>query len=126
MIERYFRVAERGSTVPRELRGGLVTFMAMAYIIVLNPLILGSVTPTDPSAKTDALGGILPVAQVAAVTALVADRLDRRGRRAARSLRRCVAGTTGIRSTGRRCQYPFPAWGWRRGHWVPKDLLNRP
>ena len=72
MIERYFRVSERGSTVPRELRGGLVTFMAMAYIIVLNPLILGSVTPTDPSAKADALGGILPVAQVAAVTALVA------------------------------------------------------
>lgn len=72
MIERYFRVAERGSTIPRELRGGLVTFMAMAYIIVLNPLILGSVTATDPSAKTDALGGILPVAQVAAVTALVA------------------------------------------------------
>lgn len=72
MIERYFRVSERGSTIPRELRGGLVTFMAMAYIIVLNPLILGSVTATDPSAKTDALGGILPVAQVAAVTALVA------------------------------------------------------
>ena len=72
MIERFFRVSERGSTIPRELRGGLVTFMAMAYIIVLNPLILGSVTATDPSAKTDALGGILPVAQVAAVTALVA------------------------------------------------------
>ena len=72
MIERYFRVSERGSTIPRELRGGLVTFMAMAYIIVLNPLILGSVTATDPSAKTDALGGILPLAQVAAVTALVA------------------------------------------------------
>lgn len=46
--------------------------MAMAYIIVLNPLILGSVTPGDPSAKADALGRILPVAQVAAVTALVA------------------------------------------------------
>ncbi|ANY06260.1 NCS2 family permease [Pseudonocardia sp. HH130630-07] len=72
MIERLFRVSERGSTVPRELRGGLVTFMAMAYIIVLNPLILGSIAPGDPSAKTDALGGILPVAQVAAVTALVA------------------------------------------------------
>ncbi|MBN9795401.1 MULTISPECIES: NCS2 family permease [Pseudonocardia] len=72
MIERLFRVSERGSTVSRELRGGLVTFMAMAYIIVLNPLILGSVTPGDPSAKADALGGILPVAQVAAVTALVA------------------------------------------------------
>ena len=72
MIERLFGVAERGSTISRELRGGLVTFMAMAYIIVLNPLILGSVAADDPSAKVDAVGGILPIAQVAAVTALVA------------------------------------------------------
>ena len=72
MIERLFGVAERGSTISRELRGGLVTFMAMAYIIVLNPLILGSISPTDPAAKVDAVGGILPIAQVAAVTALVA------------------------------------------------------
>ena len=72
MLERLFRVNARGSTVPRELRGGLVTFMAMAYVIVLNPLILGSISPTDPSAKVDAVGGILPVTQVAAVTALVA------------------------------------------------------
>ena len=72
MIERLFGVTARGSTVSRELRGGLVTFMAMAYIIVLNPLILGSVSAGDPSAKVDAAGGILPIAQVAAVTALVA------------------------------------------------------
>ncbi len=72
MIERLFGIAERGSTISRELRGGLVTFMAMAYIIVLNPLILGSVSPTDPAAKVDAVGGILPISQVAAVTALVA------------------------------------------------------
>ncbi|MFC4461454.1 NCS2 family permease [Pseudonocardia nematodicida] len=72
MIERYFRVSERGSTIPRELRGGVVTFMAMSYIIVLNPLILGSVIADDPSAKTDVLGGILSLPQVAAVTALVA------------------------------------------------------
>ncbi|MBW0105660.1 NCS2 family permease [Pseudonocardia sp. KRD291] len=72
MIERLFGVTARGSTISRELRGGLVTFMAMAYIIVLNPLILGSISATDPSAKVDALGGFLPIAQVAAVTALVA------------------------------------------------------
>ena len=72
MIERLFGVAERGSTISRELRGGLVTFMAMAYIIVLNPLVLGSISPTDPAAKADAVGGILPIPQVAAVTALVA------------------------------------------------------
>ncbi|SFF42973.1 putative MFS transporter, AGZA family, xanthine/uracil permease [Actinacidiphila alni] len=43
-LDRYFRITERGSTLPREIRGGLATFFAMAYIIVLNPIILGSAT----------------------------------------------------------------------------------
>jgi adenine/guanine/hypoxanthine permease len=72
VIERLFRVSERGSTIGRELRGGLVTFVTMAYIVVLNPLILGSVTPDGPGAKPDALGNVLAVSQIAAVTALVA------------------------------------------------------
>jgi adenine/guanine/hypoxanthine permease len=71
-IDRYFRVGERGSTVGREIRGGLVTFVTMAYIVVLNPLIIGSFSPTDAGAHRDVLGGILPVPEVAAVTALVA------------------------------------------------------
>ncbi|MEU8892138.1 NCS2 family permease [Streptomyces sp. NPDC048442] len=41
-LDRFFKITERGSTVSRELRGGLATFFAMAYIIVLNPIILGS------------------------------------------------------------------------------------
>ncbi|MFF4711248.1 NCS2 family permease [Streptomyces eurythermus] len=41
-LDRYFRISERGSSVAREVRGGLATFFAMAYIIVLNPIILGS------------------------------------------------------------------------------------
>ncbi|MFG2329622.1 NCS2 family permease [Streptomyces sp. NPDC048604] len=41
-LDRYFRISERGSTVAREVRGGFATFFAMAYIIVLNPIILGS------------------------------------------------------------------------------------
>lgn len=71
-VDRYFRVSERGSTIPRELRGGLVTFIAMSYIVVLNPLIIGSFSPDDAAAKRDVLGAVLPVPQVAAVTALVA------------------------------------------------------
>ena len=39
-IDGFFKITERGSTVARELRGGLVTFLTMAYIIVLNPIIL--------------------------------------------------------------------------------------
>ncbi|ASO22830.1 AGZA family xanthine/uracil permease-like MFS transporter [Actinoalloteichus hoggarensis] len=72
VLDRFFKISERGSSVGREVRGGLVTFVTMAYIIVLNPLILGSFAADDPSAKTDILGGILTVPQVAAVTALVA------------------------------------------------------
>ncbi|MCX3063611.1 NCS2 family permease [Streptomyces beihaiensis] len=41
-FDRYFKISERGSTVAREIRGGFATFFAMAYIIVLNPIILGS------------------------------------------------------------------------------------
>jgi AGZA family xanthine/uracil permease-like MFS transporter len=35
-----FRIAERGSTVRAEIIGGATTFVAMAYIIVVNPAIL--------------------------------------------------------------------------------------
>lgn len=41
-VDRYFKISERGSSVAREIRGGFATFFAMAYIIVLNPIILGS------------------------------------------------------------------------------------
>ena len=50
----------------REVRGGLVTFFTMAYIVVLNPIILGG------EHNTDANGHFLQLDQVAAVTALVA------------------------------------------------------
>jgi AGZA family xanthine/uracil permease-like MFS transporter len=63
-LDRYFRITERGSTVGRELRGGVTTFFAMAYIVVLNPLIIGTVPDAD--------GRVLGVPQVAAATALVA------------------------------------------------------
>lgn len=63
-LDRYFRVSERGSTVGTEVRGGLATFFAMAYIVVLNPLIIGT--------AEDVNGETLGIPQVAAVTALVA------------------------------------------------------
>jgi adenine/guanine/hypoxanthine permease len=63
-FDRYFEISARGSTVGREVRGGLATFFTMAYIVVLNPLIL--------AAGVDAVGGKLPVAALAAGTALVA------------------------------------------------------
>ncbi|MEJ7726231.1 MAG: NCS2 family permease [Actinomycetes bacterium] len=63
-LDGYFSISLRGSTVERELRGGLATFFTMAYIVVLNPLIIGTVPDAD--------GEILGIPTVAAVTALVA------------------------------------------------------
>nr|WP_212763175.1 NCS2 family permease [Gordonia araii] len=54
----------------RECRGGVVTFFTMAYIVVLNPIILGG-TPGNPL-NADIHGNVLPMTAVAAVTALVA------------------------------------------------------
>jgi len=40
MVARFFRLAEHGTTVPREIQAGLTTFTAMAYILAVNPSIL--------------------------------------------------------------------------------------
>jgi AGZA family xanthine/uracil permease-like MFS transporter len=63
-LDAYFQISERGSTVEREVRGGLATFFTMAYIVVLNPLILGG--------AQDASGQRLDLGQLATSTALVA------------------------------------------------------
>jgi AGZA family xanthine/uracil permease-like MFS transporter len=63
-LDRYFKISERGSTVRQEVRGGAATFFTMAYIVVLNPLIIGTVPDAD--------GRVLGIPQVAAVTCLVA------------------------------------------------------
>ena len=69
-LDSFFQITQRGSTVGREIRGGLVTFFTMAYIVVLNPLIIGTV----PDADGNFLGGghTPNLALVAAATALVA------------------------------------------------------
>jgi AGZA family xanthine/uracil permease-like MFS transporter len=52
-IDSYFKITARGSTLAREVRGGLVTFFTMAYIIALNPLIIG----TAPDGQGNLIGG---------------------------------------------------------------------
>jgi adenine/guanine/hypoxanthine permease len=63
-FDRYFEITARRSTIGAEIRGGFATFFTMSYIVVLNPLILGS--------SADATGARLNQTQVAAATALVA------------------------------------------------------
>lgn len=36
-MEKFFKVKENGSTVRTEVLAGLTTFMAMAYILLVNP-----------------------------------------------------------------------------------------
>lgn len=40
MLERQFGVRAAGSTLSRELLGGLTTFLTMAYILAVNPVFL--------------------------------------------------------------------------------------
>ncbi|MFS0883737.1 NCS2 family permease [Aeromicrobium sp. 179-A 4D2 NHS] len=46
-LDRFFKISQRGSSVGQEVRGGVVTFLTMAYIIVLNPIILSGVADAD-------------------------------------------------------------------------------
>ncbi|MFG2006498.1 NCS2 family permease [Spirillospora sp. NPDC048911] len=71
-LDRYFKISARGSTVGREVRGGLATFFTMAYIVVLNPLIIGTVADADKQFLGDLTTPGASIPLVAAATALVA------------------------------------------------------
>ncbi|MBA2948385.1 NCS2 family permease [Streptomyces himalayensis] len=63
-LDRFFHITARGSSFAREIRGGFATFFTMAYILVLNPIILGS--------AKDKFGHQLDGAELVTATALVA------------------------------------------------------
>ncbi|WP_369257504.1 MULTISPECIES: NCS2 family permease [unclassified Streptomyces] len=63
-VDGFFKISARGSTFGREIRGGFATFFTMAYILVLNPIILGS--------AKDKFGHHLDAVQLTTATALVA------------------------------------------------------
>lgn len=57
-LERYFGLSARGTTAKTEVLAGVTTFLTMAYIVLVNPAILGSAG--------------MPVAAVAAATCFAA------------------------------------------------------
>jgi AGZA family xanthine/uracil permease-like MFS transporter len=63
-IANYFKFAERGTTIGREAKAGLTTFLVMAYIIVVNPSILAAAGISVPAAAaaTALIAGILTIA----------------------------------------------------------------
>lgn len=84
-LDRYFDITGRGSTIGQEVRGGLVTFFAMAYIIALNPLIIGTTADRDGNlisgapmfldeamTQVDSAAVGASIGMVAAATALIA------------------------------------------------------
>jgi AGZA family xanthine/uracil permease-like MFS transporter len=63
-LDRFFDLRGRGTTVAREVRGGLTTFVAMAYLVILIPLIIGD--------AKDVTGATLNPAQLTTMVALSA------------------------------------------------------
>jgi AGZA family xanthine/uracil permease-like MFS transporter len=67
-IARYFKFDERGTNILTETRAGVTTFMVMAYIIFVNPSILGAGFGLKPeelaayAAATALVAGIMTIA----------------------------------------------------------------
>lgn len=64
MIASYFKFAERGTNLTTEIRAGATTFMVMAYIIFLNPVILSNAGAdiAATAAATALIAGIMTIA----------------------------------------------------------------
>ncbi len=67
-LDRYFHITDQDSSLAQEIRAGFTTFMAMAYILFINPQILGHAIPLAhngfgqlliATALTSALGSLL-------------------------------------------------------------------
>ena len=65
-LDGFFKLTERGTSVGAEVRAGVTTFLVMAYIIFLNPLILSNMFPADSAERA----AFIPAASAA--TALLA------------------------------------------------------
>ncbi len=62
-MEKFFKMGERGSSTGQELRAGLTTFLAMAYIIAVNPSLLAAAgVPMNAAVTSTCVGaGIMTI-----------------------------------------------------------------
>jgi AGZA family xanthine/uracil permease-like MFS transporter len=62
-MEKFFKFGERGSSAGQELRAGLTTFLAMAYIIAVNPSLLAAAgVPMSAAVTSTCVGaGIMTI-----------------------------------------------------------------
>ncbi len=69
MLTRFFRLAEAGTTLGREIQAGFTTFAAMAYILAVNPAILADAgMPRAALVTVTALTAALSTALMALLT----------------------------------------------------------
>lgn len=68
-LDRYFQVTQSGSTLGREARAGVTTFLTMAYILFVNPSILGKAIQLGEGANT--FGQLLCATAIAAAIGTV-------------------------------------------------------
>ena len=61
-MEKFFKIKEKGSTVSREVVGGITTFLAMSYILAVNHGMLGSIAGMN-------FGGVFTATAVSAAVA---------------------------------------------------------
>lgn len=62
-MESFFKMGERGSSTGQEIRAGLTTFLAMAYIIAVNPgLMAGAGVPVSAAVTATCIGaGVMTI-----------------------------------------------------------------
>ncbi len=62
-LDSYFHLSERGTSLGTEVRAGVTTFLVMAYIIFVNPSILGAagLDPAAVAAGTALVAGLLSI-----------------------------------------------------------------
>ena len=62
-VEKFFKMGERGSSTGQEVRAGLTTFLAMAYIIAVNPSLLAAAgVPMNAAVTSTCVGaGIMTI-----------------------------------------------------------------
>ena len=62
-LDDYFKISDRGSSVATEVRAGVATYLVMAYIVFLNPIILSPLEfdPVAVAAATALAAGLLSI-----------------------------------------------------------------
>ena len=72
-MDKFFHLSERGTSAGQEMRAGLTTFLAMSYIIIVNPSIL-SVAITDVPYGAIVTGTCVGAAIMTVLMGLIANR----------------------------------------------------